>query len=132
MTRRVLAVALAALATAGTTVVAQVAAPTAEVMIVGQTGYERNCQNCHGANGEGGIGVQLQGNPILQSSAGVVEMIITGYANHGMPPFAALPDETIAAIATFLRNAWGATYGLVEPSLVAQIRDQIEAAGPRE
>lgn len=132
MTKRVPPMALVALVSAGTAVLGQVAAPTAEVMSAGQTGYERNCQNCHGANGEGGIGVQLQGNPILQSSAGVVEMIITGYANHGMPPFAALPDETIAAIATFLRNSWGASYGLVEPSLVAQIRDQIEAAGPRE
>lgn len=131
MTRRVLAAALVGLATAATTVVAQVTVPTAEVMSAGQSGYERSCQSCHGANGEGGIGVQLQGNAILQSSAGVVEMIITGYANHGMPPFASLPDDTIAAIATFLRNSWGAAYGTVEPSLVAQIRDQIEAAGAR-
>lgn len=132
MKKRVLALALTTLATAGTAVVAQVTAPPPDVMSNGQTAYVANCQSCHGANGEGGIGVQLEGNPILQSSGGVVGMIITGYANHGMPPFANLPDETIAAIATFVRNSWGASYGLVEPSLAAQIRDEIEAAGPAE
>ncbi|MGV8838969.1 MAG: c-type cytochrome [Bauldia sp.] len=78
MTKHVLALALAGLVTAGTTVLAQVDAPPPETIRDGQTAYVRNCQSCHGANGEGGIGVQLQGNPILQSSAGVVGMIITG------------------------------------------------------
>ncbi|MCC6734749.1 MAG: cytochrome c [Bauldia sp.] len=108
---------------------AQVVAPPAEVMTAGQDGYTRNCQVCHGANGEGGIGFRLDGNPIMQSSAGVVEMILEGNLNHGMPPFGTLSDEVIAAIATYVRNSWANSYGLVEPPLVAQIRANIAAGG---
>lgn len=141
MKRTPLVVVVSVLSIGSASTLAQVATPSADVatvlaaaavMIAGQVGYTRNCQSCHGASGEGGIGVRLEGNPIVQSSAGVVEMILRGYANHGMPPFASLDDATIAAIATYVRNSWGNSAGLVEPSLVAQIRSQIEAAGPGE
>jgi mono/diheme cytochrome c family protein len=42
---------------------------------------------------------------------------------HGMPPFRdVLNDRKIAAIATYIRNAWGNTYGIVTPADVAGLR----------
>lgn len=108
---------------------AQVTPPPAEVMAAGLDGYTRNCVGCHGPNGEGGIGFRLDGNPIAEFSSGVVEMILEGNMNHGMPPFNALSDDVIAAIATYVRNSWSNSFGLVEPAIVAEIRASIAAAG---
>lgn len=98
------------------------AAALATAMTAGEAGYRQNCMGCHGANGEGGIGFRLDGNPVTQTQSGVVNMIILGYPEHGMPPFGRLDDETIAAIATYVRNSWSNSYGLVTPAIVAQIR----------
>lgn len=89
----------------------------------GQELYVRNCQSCHGANGEGGIGFRLDGNPVLQSAGGVAGMIITGYLEHGMPPFDRLSNEQIAAITTYVRNAWSNSYGgPTDPAMVQGLR----------
>jgi len=59
----------------------------------------------------------------------IVEMILEGNMNHGMPPFNSLGGDVIAAIATYVRNSWSNSFGLVEPSIVAEIRANIAAAG---
>ncbi|MGV8840744.1 MAG: c-type cytochrome [Bauldia sp.] len=105
-----------------TATLAQVIAPPANVMSAGQAGYNDNCRVCHGANGEGGAGFALDGNPVAQSEGGVVSMILQGYAEHGMPPFRHLSDDVIAAIATYVRNSWSNSYGLVGPGVVAALR----------
>lgn len=115
-----------------TAVLAQVTAPTAEVMAAGATGYNQNCAGCHGAQGGGGAGPELAGNPVTQSTLGVVQMIINGYLNHGMPPFGHLSDEVIAATASYVRNAWGNAHGEVTIATVAEIRAALRAAGPGE
>lgn len=86
--------------------------------------YADNCVVCHGANGEGGIGFRLDGNPVLQSAGGVAGMIITGYLEHGMPPFGdELTNEEIAAITTFVRNSWSNAYGgPTDPAMVESLR----------
>ena len=113
-------------------VVAQVTAPNADVMAAGQRGYTQNCAGCHGAEGGGGAGPSLAGNPVTASTLGVVQMIIQGYLNHGMPPFGHLSDEVIASVASYVRNAWGNAYGEVTVPTVVEIRASIAAAGPGE
>ncbi|MGV8838869.1 MAG: c-type cytochrome [Bauldia sp.] len=98
-------------------------------MTTGQAGYTRNCQVCHGANGEGGIGFRLAGAAIMQSAAGVVEIMLEGNAEHGMPPFDRLTDTDLATIASYVRNAWGNAFGPVETTLVAQVRQNLAAGG---
>ena len=41
-----------------------------------------------------------------------------------MPPLGALPDETIAAILTYIRREWEHTAGAVETASVTKIREQ--------
>ncbi|MCW5713736.1 MAG: cytochrome c [Bauldia sp.] len=122
----------AGLALLSSAVVAQVTAPTAEVMTAGQRGFAQNCAVCHGAEGGGGAGPSLAGNPVTASSLGVVQIIIQGYLNHGMPPFGHLSDDLIAAIASYVRNSWGNAHGEVTVATVASIRADIAAAGPGE
>lgn len=112
----------AGIALLSTAVIAQVEAPPAEVMTAGQAGYTQNCVGCHGANGEGGIGFKLDGNPTVATAGGVVSMILEGYPDHGMPPFSRLSNDVIAAIATYVRNAWSNSYGLVTPDVVQGLR----------
>ncbi len=122
----------AGLALLSSAVVAQVTAPTAEVMAAGARGYGESCASCHGATGGGGVGPSLAGNPVTASTLGVVQMIIQGYLNHGMPPFAHLSDEVIASVASYVRNSWGNAHGDVAVPIVAEIRASIRAAGPGE
>jgi len=101
-------------------------------MATGQRAFAQNCAGCHGAEGGGGAGPTLAGNPVVQSTLGTVQMIITGYLGHGMPPFGHLSDEVIAGIATYVRNSWGNSFGEVPQATVASIRAEIAAAGPGE
>lgn len=120
----------AGLALLSSAVVAQVTAPSAEVMAAGERGYTQSCASCHGVGGGGGAGPSLAGNPVMSSTLGVVQMIIQGYLNHGMPPFAHLSDRVVTEISIYVRNAWGNAYGDVAIETVAEIRAGILAAGP--
>jgi mono/diheme cytochrome c family protein len=77
------------------------------------------CGGCHGANGEGGIGPALAGNANLADAHAVVDQILHG--GGGMPPFAQLTDEEIAAVAEFIRSSWGNAFA-VTPAVVAERR----------
>ena len=104
-----------------------VGAPTVPDSVVqhGQAIYADRCAACHGPHGEGGAGangvayVPLVGNRLVQlaSSANLVHVIINGgFAPttagnprpYGMPPFGqSLKDDEIAAVASYVRQAWG-------------------------
>lgn len=97
--------------------------------------YEQHCVLCHQASGEGTPPAwpPLAGNPsvLAQSPNNVVQMILKGgYAPttkdnpqpHGMPPFHALTDSDIAALATYIRNSWGNKAGTVSSNQVAPLR----------
>ncbi|MEO8481110.1 MAG: cytochrome c [Acidobacteriota bacterium] len=81
----------------------------------GQELYTRDCASCHGADGTGdGAGPSLDGNTNLGNKDHVLKQIIEGSPDNGMDPFGkALSDHEIAAAATFVRNAWNNSYGVV-------------------
>lgn len=105
------------------------AAPDASasaVMLEGGKLFARNCVACHKANGKGVPGVfpPLAGNPHLRDTKLVVRTIQGGKSgpidingekfNSRMPPIgAAFSPGQIAAVATYVRNSWGNSFGAV-------------------
>ncbi len=95
------------------------------------------CSACHGADGKGATGGTfpplsespwLGGDPdravkvVLCGLTGPVDVLGKTY-NLEMPPQgAALPDEQIAAILTFVRSSWGNKASAVTPETVKSIR----------
>lgn len=88
---------------------------------VGQRLYEQHCVQCHGERGEGVPDAYpaLAGNRTvtMASPANLVRILRHGGyppatagnpRPHGMPPYGHLfDDEEMAAVATYLRGAWG-------------------------
>ncbi|MCZ2495322.1 c-type cytochrome [Xylophilus sp. Kf1] len=96
------------------------AVPSDTALARGAGLYRQNCAGCHGRQGEGEGGYPpLAGNRgvTMASPANVVQMILHGgFAPStagnprplGMPPFLQkLDDAEVAAVATYVRNAWG-------------------------
>ena len=116
----------------------QTAGPVADPAIVrrGNTLYTVNCGTCHLPTGLGApdSGPSLVNNPTVQGAnpASLINIILHGPqlpdpplpANWDpMEPYAGkLRNEDIAAIATYLRSAWGNRGGLVTPEQVAAQR----------
>ena len=95
----------------------------ATLMSEGAKLYAANCSPCHADKGQGGAGPKLAGNDFVKSSGAVITQIFQGNEEHGMPPFAdALKDREIAAIATYVRNSWGNSSGIVLPDEVTKTR----------
>lgn len=94
----------------------------AQLMTEGERAFRNNCVVCHGAEGQGAIGPRLAGNSNVGGTAFLVQRIIIGFPDHGMPPFRHLSDEQIAAISTFVRNSWGNEFGAVTPEEVGNLR----------
>jgi mono/diheme cytochrome c family protein len=83
--------------------------------------YEQQCAQCHGDNGEGAAGIYpaLAGNRavMMDVPANVIRVVLSGGylpatagnpRPYGMPPFShRLDDAEIAAVVSFIRNAWG-------------------------
>lgn len=98
--------------------------------------YETYCKDCHGGLGQGASGVYpaLAGNRgvTLASPINAIRSILNGgYAAvteaqprpYGMPPFAQiLPDEEIALVLSYIRNAWGNRGSLVTAAQVDRSR----------
>ncbi|AEB12899.1 c-type cytochrome [Marinithermus hydrothermalis] len=85
-------------------------APVDEALFAqGETIYASSCAACHGAEGVGGFAPQFAGNPALADTEAVLKTIYEGRG--GMPAFNQFSAEELAAIATYIRNAWGNTYG---------------------
>jgi mono/diheme cytochrome c family protein len=102
--------------------------------------YKDKCADCHGADGEGaaaggGIAyVPLAGNRLvaMASPTNLLHVLIDGgFAPttagnprpFGMPPFGPqLNDADLAAVASYVRNAWGNEAPLVEPLDVVKVR----------
>lgn len=98
----------------------------AELMAEGETIYSRDCATCHGADGSEGSAPALAGSAGLGNKDHVVRQVLTGVPAKGMPPFAPnLTDRRIAAVATFVRGAWGNSFGAVSEADVKRLRDEI-------
>jgi mono/diheme cytochrome c family protein len=77
------------------------------------------CSGCHGDEGQGGAGPELAGNSALSSQSHVIGMIMDGNEVHGMPAWGdRLDDHEIAAVGTYIRNAWGNEFGIVHETAV--------------
>lgn len=115
-----MAVYLRALPQQATTATAT-AKPSNATLERGAKVYEQHCAHCHGDSGEGKPGAfpALAGNRavMLQDPTNLVRVVLQGGylpatagnpRPHGMPPFMqVLGDEDVAAVSTFVRNAWG-------------------------
>jgi mono/diheme cytochrome c family protein len=87
----------------------------------GKALYDDRCADCHGDTGQGAPGKvpALAGNRsvTMASPTNLIRIVLEGGfppatadnpRPYGMPPFSqSLGDEEIAALATWLRNAWG-------------------------
>jgi mono/diheme cytochrome c family protein len=101
----------------------------------GEQLYDRHCASCHGDKGQGvpGIYPALAGNRAvtLTSHNNVVQVIRWGGfmpttagnpRPFGMPPFGQmLSNDEIAALATFIRQAWGNAAAAVSPLDVLRV-----------
>lgn len=107
----------------------------AAMIAAGETLYGDNCAVCHQANGQGLAGsfpplagagsyygsAQNHARIIVHGLSGPI--VVSGVSYNGaMPPQGNLSDLTIAAIATYERNAWGNSDGMVTPEDVAAVR----------
>ena len=84
------------------------------------------CFACHGQMGYGGIGPRFRDDPFLGFADYVIGQILIG--RNVMPSFAErLSDAQIAAVASYVRNSWGNSFGEVQAQEVAQIRKALQA-----
>lgn len=111
---------------------------SADVLKEGATLYDLHCGTCHQPTGLGGpsedAGARLVGNAVVQASnpASLINVIL--YGPHlaklpgarrwkDMPAFyEKLADDEVAAIASYLRSAWGNVGGAVTEAQVARQR----------
>jgi mono/diheme cytochrome c family protein len=107
-----------------------------EVMDLGARLYKAQCADCHGERGEGGAPAYppLAGHRTvtMASSANLVKVIINGGfppttagnpRPYGMPPLGQnLNDAEIAALASYVRGAWGNNAAGVSAFDVTRVR----------
>jgi mono/diheme cytochrome c family protein len=93
----------------------------------GQVIYNRDCASCHGTDGTGdGAGPALVGERTLADTMRVITRILTGSRDRGMDEFGSLLDDRdVAAVATYVRSAWGNAYGVVDEAAVTAIRARL-------
>jgi len=99
-----------------------------ELIQQGEQIFTNVCIACHQPEGKGIAGMYppLAGNPLLttEDPTFFVTVLLTGRG--GMPTFASsYDDEQIAAITTYVRQAWGNEAEAVSPELVAGVRDDL-------
>jgi len=96
-----------------------------------------NCMSCHQANGRGlpPVYPPLRGSPIVHGDPGVLAKIllhglegkieVDGQVYNQVMPAAPLRgDDEIAAVLTYVRNAWGNSASAVDAAFVARIREE--------
>ena len=122
------------------------AAPVADAgaagspVAVGEQKYNQICASCHQATGQGVEGnfPPLAGSEWVTGEAEVPiaialhglqgEIQVAGKTYNGaMQPWSMLPDGDIAAIVTYIRQAWGNTAGPVSPEQVKALREKAGA-----
>jgi mono/diheme cytochrome c family protein len=102
----------------------------------GSLEYVQNCAGCHGRDGKGAAPYipPLAGNPAVldPDAVSLINIALNGSSPvviHGTPdvyrmiPFrAALNDEHVAELLTFVRTSWGNEAAPVQPGQVAELR----------
>jgi mono/diheme cytochrome c family protein len=116
------------------------------VMQQGQAIYNNQCAACHTVAGEGIVGLfpRLSRTPLVQQSqaTSLIRVVLEGSravatnaapTGPAMPSFAwRLSDADVAAVVTYIRNAWGNAAPAVSASEVANMRQMLhrEAQAP--
>lgn len=93
----------------------------ARVMAEGEEIYQLNCQRCHHPQGQGyrHLFPNLSANQIVTLRDPVPIIQIVKHGRGAMPSFnEALTDAEIAAVLTYIRNAWGNEAAPVNPEQV--------------
>jgi mono/diheme cytochrome c family protein len=120
---------------------ATASSPDAAVMAAGRAIYEDTCSACHAPSGEGvpHMFPPLKDNAVAQQSdpSTVVRVILEGAmtaVTHERPTPSAMPafhwklgDDQIAAVATYVRNAWGNKASPIGAGAVSDMRNAISA-----
>lgn len=102
----------------------------------GQTLYAANCAVCHAVDGKGKLPhfppLAKNGSILMQSAVNPIKMILHGGyppvtkgnpQPYGMPPFGhVLNDREVAAVASYIRHAWGNNGEAVSPQQVSDLR----------
>jgi mono/diheme cytochrome c family protein len=105
----------------------------------GQAIYNNQCAACHTAGGEGIVGLfpRLSGAPLVQQSqaTSLIRVVLEGsraVATDGAPTGPAMPsfawrlsDADIAAVITYIRNAWGNAASQVSAGEVSNMRQAL-------
>jgi mono/diheme cytochrome c family protein len=116
------------------------------VMKVGAAIYRDECSACHTPTGRGIAGMfpTLAGSPSVQSAnpTSLIHIVLQGsrsVATAGAPTAPAMPpfgwllnDDQVAAITTYIRNAWGNAAPKVEASTVADQRKALAKSADRD
>jgi mono/diheme cytochrome c family protein len=114
-------------------------APAPSQLQRGERLYGRHCAHCHGDDGQGQprAYVPLAGNrAVLRDPPASLVQVVLGGAfaastagnprPFGMPPLATeLSDEDVAAVLSYVRNAWGNRAGAVQPLDVQRWRSSV-------
>lgn len=101
---------------------------TGDLFRQGQKVFEDNCADCHGLNGKGlpGTFPAHDGNPFVIGPPGpVIATVLNGRkGNMGQMPTwkDTLNDQQIAAVVTYIRQAWSNRASAVTPGMVAATR----------
>ena len=105
----------------------------------GQAIYNHQCAACHTVAGEGIVGLfpRLSGTPLVQQlqATSLIRVVLEGsraVATDGAPTGPAMPsfawrlsDADVAAVVTYIRNAWGNAAPAVSAGEVANMRQTL-------
>lgn len=98
-----------------------------ELKAQGEKVYAGTCLACHQANGKGipGTFPELDGSKITNGpKAEHIKIVMNGKAGTAMVAFKHMSDVDIAAVITYVRNAWGNTTGdVIQPSEINEFRN---------
>ncbi|GFE83429.1 dehydrogenase [Steroidobacter agaridevorans] len=99
-----------------------------KLFVAGKQVYANTCVGCHLAQGEGSppVGAKLVGSPYANADGdAIIRILINGKEGRlgVMPPLgAAMSDEEVASVLTFIRQSWSNTGTPVSPSAVKETR----------
>lgn len=110
--------------------------PDEPIMKQGQAIYGDQCAACHGMGGQGIVGLflRLGGSPLVQQehATSLMHVVLAGSravateaapTGPAMPSFAwKLSDDQVAAVLTYIRNAWGNAGSMVAAGDVQKLR----------
>jgi mono/diheme cytochrome c family protein len=98
------------------------------LFVAGKQIYANTCVGCHSAQGEGvpHVGAKLAGSPYATTEGdAIIRILINGKEGQTglMPPLgAAMSNEEVASVLTFIRQSWSNTGTPILPSAVKESR----------